>query len=109
MLIAGDDARVLMVTSWLGSLDGKTQGGDYAASASAAGLHMLARTLAHDVREQQIIVCLVNPGNYATTPDAPMFRIPIDDAAAGMLSVATRVSRDNSGAFLDWTGIERPW
>ena len=109
MLLVGDDARVLMVTSWLGSLEGKTQGGDYATCASAAGLHMLTRTLAHDLGEQGITVCLGNPGNYATTPDAPVFRIPIDDAARGLLSIVTQLPRDKRGAFLDWTGSERPW
>ena len=70
---------------------------------------MLTRALAHDLSAQPIIVCLGNPGNYATTPDAPVSCIPIDDAAAGLLSVASRIPRDKSGAFLDWTGTERPW
>lgn len=109
LLAAGDGARVLMVTSWLGSLEGKTQGGDYATCASAAGLHMLTRTLAHDLAEQRITVCLANPGNYATTPDGPAFRVPIEEAALGLLSVTDRLSADRSGAFLDWTGTERPW
>ena len=51
-------ARVLFVSTWLGSLAGKIQGGDYAACASAAGLHMLVRALAHDVAERGI-TCLV--------------------------------------------------
>ena len=109
MLAVGDNTRVLVVTSWLGSLDGKTQGGDYATCASAAGLHMLTRTLAHDLAEQRIVVCLGNPGNYATAPDGPDFQIPIDDAANGLLTVMDRLPRDRSGAFLDWTGSERPW
>ena len=109
LLAAGDGARVLMVTSWLGSLTGKTQGGDYASCASAAGLHMLTRALAHDLADAEIVVCLGNPGNYATTPDGPSFRVPIKESAAGLLSVTDRVSAITSGAFLDWTGAERPW
>ena len=109
MLAAGDNARVLVVSSWLGSLTGKTQGGDYATCASLAALHMLTRALAHDLAEQRITVCLGNPGNFATTPDGPAFRIPVDEAAMGLLSVTDRLARDRSGAFLDWTGTERPW
>jgi len=108
-LAAGDGARVLMVSTWLGSLDGKTQGGDYATCASAAGLHMLTRALAHDLIEQGITVCIANPGNYATAPDGPAFRVPIDESARGLLSVAERLPRERTGAFLDWTGAERPW
>jgi NAD(P)-dependent dehydrogenase (short-subunit alcohol dehydrogenase family) len=108
-LAAGEGARVLVVTTWLGSLAGKTQGGDYATCASAAGLNMLTRTLAHDLAEQRIVVCLGNPGNYATSPDGPAFRIPIADAATGLLSVTDRLTPDRSGHFVDWTGAERSW
>ncbi len=109
MLAAGDKARVLVVSTWLGSLTGKTQGGDYATCASAAALHMLTRALAHDLQEQQITVCLGNPGNYATAPDSVTFHVPIDEAALGLLSVTDRLARERSGAFLDWTGTERSW
>ncbi|MCE2900160.1 MAG: SDR family NAD(P)-dependent oxidoreductase [Gemmatimonas sp.] len=108
-LAKGDGARVLMVTSWLGSLAGKTQGGDYATCASAAGLHMLTRALAHDLAEERIVVCLGNPGNYATSPDGPMFRVPIDEAALGLLMQTERLPLARSGAYLDWTGAERAW
>lgn len=104
-----DGARVLMVTSWLGSLAGKTQGGDYATCASAAGLHMLTRALAHDLAEERIVVCLGNPGNYATSPDGPMFRVPIDEAALGLLMQTERLPLARSGSLLDWTGAERAW
>jgi len=108
-LAKGDGARVLMVSSWLGSLSGKSQGGDYATCASAAALHMLTLALAHDLAEEGITVCLGNPGNYAVTPDGPAFLVPIDEAALGLLSVTDRLTKDRSGAFLDWTGSERSW
>jgi NAD(P)-dependent dehydrogenase (short-subunit alcohol dehydrogenase family) len=109
MLAAGDRARILVVSTWLGSLAGKSQGGDYATCASAAALHMLTRALANDLLDQRMTVCLANPGNYATTPDGPAFRVPIDEAAMGLLSVADRVTPERSGLFVDWTGAERPW
>lgn len=104
-----EGAQVLAVSSWLGSLTSKTQGGDYATCASAAAYHMLLRTLAHDLAEQRITVCIGNPGNYATTPDAPVFRVPIDEAASGLLSQVDQMSRERSGCFVDWTGSERSW
>jgi len=105
----GDRARVLMVSSWLGSLSGKTQGGDYARCSSAAALHMLTRALAYDLADQGITVCVGNPGNYATAPDSPVFLVPIADAATGLLSVTDRLPRDKTGCFFDWTGTERAW
>jgi NAD(P)-dependent dehydrogenase (short-subunit alcohol dehydrogenase family) len=108
-LAKGDGARILVVSSWLGSLSGKSQGGDYATCASAAGLHMLTRALAHDLTEERITVLLGNPGNYATTPDGPAFKVPIDEASLGLLMQTDRLPRERSGAFLDWTGAERAW
>ena len=108
-LSQGDGARILMVSTSLGSLAGKTQGGDYARCSSAAALHMLTRALANDLAEERITVCIGNPGNYSTTPDDPALLVPIGDTALGLLSVTERLPRDKSGGFFDWTGTERAW
>lgn len=108
-LVRGDKARVLLVNSWLASLSGKSQGADYATCTSGVALNMLGRTLAHDLADERIVVCLGNPGNYATAPDGPAFRIPIDDAALGLLMQTDRLPLERTGAFLDWTGAERAW
>ncbi len=102
-------ARVLFVSSWLGSLDGKVQGGDYAVCASAAGLHMLVRALSYDVAEHGITCVIGNPGWYATSPDGPVFRIPINESAQGLISVTDAIATSQSGGFFDYTGAERPW
>jgi len=108
-LMKGDKARVLVVNTWLGSLSGKSQGGDFATCASAAALNMYMRTLALDLADEGITLLLGNPGNYATTPDGPAFKVPIDDAALGLIMQAERLPRERTGAFLDWTGAERAW
>lgn len=108
-LTSRDGARVLVVSSWLGSLAGKTQGGDYATCASSAALHMHMRALAHDLLDERVVLLLGNPGHFATTPDGPAFRVPIDEAAIGLLSQMERLPRERSGSFLDWTGAERAW
>ncbi|HYW31887.1 MAG TPA: SDR family NAD(P)-dependent oxidoreductase [Gemmatimonas sp.] len=107
-LEAADSPQILAVSSWLGSLSGKSQGGDYATCGSAAAYHMLLRALAHDLAPD-ILVLIGNPGNVATTPDAPAFRVPIDESAAGLLAVIDTLPIDRSGAFVDWTGSERAW
>jgi len=108
-LMKGDKARVLVVNTWLGSLSGKSQGGDFATCASAAALNMYMRTLALDLADEGITLLLGNPGNYATTPDGPAFKVPIEDAALGLIMQAERLPRERTGAFLDWTGAERAW
>ena len=108
-LAAGDRARVLMVTTALGSLTNKSTGGDYATSTSACALHMFTRNLAHDLAAQRIVVCLGNAGDAMSLPDDAVFQTPIDDVASGLLAITDRLASDRSGSFLDYTGTTRPW
>ncbi|HEY0929979.1 MAG TPA: SDR family NAD(P)-dependent oxidoreductase [Gemmatimonas sp.] len=108
-LAHGDGARVLVVSTARGSLSAKRDGGGYATAASAAALHMLTRALAHDLRDERIVVCLGNPGRYAESPDDRDAPVLIEDAALGLLVQTERLSRDRSGVFIDWTGADRAW
>ncbi|MEP6779910.1 MAG: SDR family NAD(P)-dependent oxidoreductase [Gemmatimonadaceae bacterium] len=108
-LSAVESARILFVSSWLGSISGKTQGGDYAVCSSAAAFHMLARALAHDLSVQGMTVCIGNPGKYAVSPYPIPMTVPIEESAAGLLSAVDHVTVEKSGAFVDWTGSERAW
>jgi hypothetical protein len=38
-----------------------------------------------------------------------MFRVPIDEAALGLLMQTERLPLARSGSLLDWTGAERAW
>ena len=109
MLVAGDGARILVVGDSRGSLSAKREGGQYATAASSAALHMLCRTLAHDLAEQRIMLCLGNAGHSDREQDDPSFSIPLDEAAAGLLAMTERLRPDTSGLFVDWTGAERAW
>lgn len=109
LLTAARSARVMFVSSWLGSLAGKSQGGDYASCASAAGLHMLVRALSHDVAELGIRCMTGNPGWYATSPDGPAFRLDIMDSARGLLAVLDATTSEQSGLFFDHDGKEHAW
>ncbi|MCU0635334.1 MAG: SDR family NAD(P)-dependent oxidoreductase [Gemmatimonadaceae bacterium] len=109
LLAQGEAPRVLVLSSWLGSIGGKTQGGDYALCASLAGLHMLLRAFAHDVRERGIVVTVGNPGPLKTEIEGPAFKVPVERAVAGMLAACEETTEEESGRFVDWTGAGRGW
>ncbi len=109
LLTAARQARVLFVSSWLGSLAGKSQGGDYASCGSAAALHMLVRALSHDVAELGIQCVTGNPGWYATSPDGPAFRLDIMESARGLLAVLDAATPEQRGLFFDHDGKEHAW
>ena len=70
---------------------------------------MSTSTLAHDLAEQRIMLCLGNAGHSDREQDDPSFSIPLDEAAAGLLAMTERLRPDTSGMFVDWTGAERAW
>ncbi|MCU0650481.1 MAG: SDR family NAD(P)-dependent oxidoreductase [Gemmatimonadaceae bacterium] len=109
LLAAGQSPRVLVLSSWLGSVSGKTQGGDYALCASLAGLHMLLRAFAHDVRAKGIILTVGNPGPLKTEIEGPAFKVPVDRSVTGLLAACDATTLDDSGRFVDWTGTDRSW
>ena len=109
MLVAGEGGRILIVGDSRGSLTGKTEGGCYATSSAPAALHMFARSLAHDLSEQRIMLCLGNAGHSEKDSEDPSFSIPLDEAASGLLALTERISPAQSGCFFDWTGAERAW
>jgi NAD(P)-dependent dehydrogenase (short-subunit alcohol dehydrogenase family) len=106
---AGLAPRVLVLSSWLGSITGKTQGGDYALCAALAGLHMLLRAFAHDVQPRGITVLVGNPGPLKTEIEGPAFKVPVDRSVSGLLAAIAAADIDQSGTFVDWNGQLRAW
>lgn len=123
-LTHGDGSRVLVVSNPQGSLSSKRSGGSYATAVSAAALNMAMRTMANDLREEKIIVCIGsagkaansaeankddgnNVGNYADKSDSSA--VPLEEIALGLLKQAARLPVDRSGSFIDWTGADRAW
>jgi NAD(P)-dependent dehydrogenase (short-subunit alcohol dehydrogenase family) len=109
LLSAGQAPRVLVLSSWLGSITGKTQGGDYALCAALAGLHMLLRAFAHDVQPRGITVLVGNPGPLKTEIEGPAFKVPVDRSVSGLLAAIAAADIDQSGTFVDWNGQLRAW
>ena len=106
-LVAGDNARILVVGDARGNKGTQQDGAGYATTASAAALHMLMRALAFDLREHRIPVCIGNAGHFTANPEAPDFNIPLDESASGLLATVETMSLEQSGSFFDWTGAAR--
>jgi NAD(P)-dependent dehydrogenase (short-subunit alcohol dehydrogenase family) len=94
---ADDPARVIMV----GSVDGvRVPGTDnYPYAASKAGVHMLARQLAHNLARDHITVNTVMPGPF----ESKMIAYILDDPAA-RAAVEASVPRRRIGSPEDMVG-----
>ncbi|MEO0460422.1 MAG: SDR family oxidoreductase [Myxococcota bacterium] len=117
LLEQGDRPRVINVSSWLGSIERKSAGGNYGYCASKAALNMLGRTLAFDLKARGIITLLFNPGWVQTDMRTDMrtdmggknAELSVTQAVSGVLGTSDTASLEDTGRFFQWDGTEHPW
>lgn len=102
-------AKVLNISSWLGSISNKTTGGNYGYSASKAALNMLGRILAFDLKERGIHSAMFNPGWVKTDMGGPRAALTAEQSVTGILKFAEKLGDDQVGGFFDHNGDPHPW
>jgi NAD(P)-dependent dehydrogenase (short-subunit alcohol dehydrogenase family) len=103
------DAKVVSVSSWLGSIANKSSGGNYGYCASKTTLNMLARALAFDLAPRGITSVVVNPGWVSTDMGGAKAKLTPAQSVAGLLGVIDTLTVADAGKFLQWDGTEHPW
>ena len=109
LLKAGKAAKIVNVTSQLGSISRKRSGGRYSYDGSKAALNMFSRTLAFDVIDDGIITIVIHPGWVRTDMGGSGASIGVEESAAGILNVTEKLTKKDVGRFLAWDGAEIPW
>jgi NAD(P)-dependent dehydrogenase (short-subunit alcohol dehydrogenase family) len=104
-----EGARILNVSSWLGSISIKQTGGNYGYAASKAALNMMNRALAGDLKERGVLTVVMNPGWVRTNMGGDKAKLSPEESVAGMLKALRAATLDDSGGFLQWDGTEHPW
>jgi len=97
-------AKVIHVSSALGSISDNRDGGSYGYRMSKAALNMLARTMAAELRREQIVTALLSPGWVQTGMGGPDAPTPVDASVRGMLRVIDSLTLAKSGGFFDTRG-----
>ena len=109
LLKAGKNAKIINVTSQLGSISRKRSGGRYSYDGSKAALNMFSRTLAFDVIDDGIITIVIHPGWVRTDMGGSGGSIGVEESANGILNVTANLTKKDMGRFLQWDGAELPW
>lgn len=109
LLKAGQEPRLVNISSWLGSLTIKTQGGNYSYCASKTALNMLTRCLAFDVLQMGIVAVMVNPGWVQTDMGGARAALTPEQSVHGLLRVIDGLTPSDAGRFIQWNGTEHPW
>jgi NAD(P)-dependent dehydrogenase (short-subunit alcohol dehydrogenase family) len=104
-----DGGKIGIVTSRMGSIADNTSGGYYGYRMSKAAVNIAGVSLARDLADRGIAVALLHPGYVRTDMTGGAGYIDVDEAAAGIVSVMDRLTKDNSGRFWHSNGEELPW
>ncbi|NDJ76080.1 MAG: SDR family oxidoreductase [Chloroflexi bacterium] len=110
LLQAGDQPRIVNLTSGIGSIGNRDRGGMYSYTASKAALNMLNRNLAHDVYDLGITSIVIDPGWVQTDMGGPNAWITVEESVGGMLNnVLDGLALEHSGRFYHYSGDEIDW
>ena len=101
-------AKVVQITSRLGSIGDNESGGDYGYRMSKAAQNMLTANLAHDLGSDGIVAVAVHPGIVATAMTEGR-GTAADEVARDIFALTGRLGTGDAGRFLDRHGAAIPW
>jgi NAD(P)-dependent dehydrogenase (short-subunit alcohol dehydrogenase family) len=105
----GRGAKVLLVTSRMGSMGDNTSGGFYGYRMSKAALNAAGVSLARDLGAEGIAVGIVHPGFVRTEMTGGAGHMSAAESAALLVQRLDALDASTSGAFLHASGEPLPW
>ena len=109
LLRAGDNAKLVNVSSGAGSIARQNSGCGYTYNASKSALNMFTRCLAGTFRGDNIVVITLNPGWVKTDMGGPNASLEPERSISGILKLVEGLSMSDSGEFFNWDGTSLPW
>jgi NAD(P)-dependent dehydrogenase (short-subunit alcohol dehydrogenase family) len=107
----GSDTKIIIITSLMGSITDNTSGGSYGYRTAKAGVNMIGKSMAEDLRSDKIAVSMIHPGMVLTGfggtdgQDRPVEkRWPgqkdVGPSVKGVLDAIDATTMENIGVFL---------
>jgi NAD(P)-dependent dehydrogenase (short-subunit alcohol dehydrogenase family) len=109
MLRRSRGAKIVSLSSGLGSIDDNTSGGAYGYRMSKAALNMASRSLANDLRAEGIVSVVISPGWVQTNMGGSEAPLQVSESASGLISVIDRLTLQESGGFFSFRGERIAW
>jgi NAD(P)-dependent dehydrogenase (short-subunit alcohol dehydrogenase family) len=103
-----NDAKVVIVTSRVGSIEDNGSGGNYGYRMSKAAVNMAGANLALDLKPRGIAVLLIHPGLVATNMTDSKGIEPAE-AAEGIIARTDELTLAETGTFRHANGDMLPW
>lgn len=103
------DAKLVLMTSRMGSVADNSSGGTYAYRMSKAALNMAGVSLAHDLKPRGVAVAILHPGLVGTEMISGQGDITPDQAAERLAQRVDELSLATTGSFWHSNGEVLPW
>jgi len=101
---------VINISSWLGSVTNLTFGGHYGYVGSKNLLNVLNKSMANELKQDNIICVNVNPGWVQTDMGGQKAQFTAEQSVSNILTnVVSKLSNNDTGKFLNYDGTEHPW
>ncbi|WP_229008827.1 SDR family oxidoreductase [Methylophilus sp. Leaf408] len=104
-----DQAKLIAMTSKMGSMTDNSSGGEYIYRSTKTALNMVVKSLSLDLQPFNIIVAALHPGWVRTDMGGPNGLIDTKTSVAGLRKVIAGLDRAQSGEFIAYDGKLVPW
>ncbi|MEO1286687.1 MAG: SDR family oxidoreductase [Chloroflexota bacterium] len=108
LLKNGNNPRVVMVSSQMGSIE-RASGGSMSYRVSKAALNMVAKVLSGMLSPQGITVITTHPGWVQTDMGGSSATLTPEQSASGLATVSANLTSADTGKFYSYDGSEMPW
>jgi NAD(P)-dependent dehydrogenase (short-subunit alcohol dehydrogenase family) len=109
LLQAGNDPKIINVTSEAGSISTMNHFRGYYYFGSKAAMNMFSRSMAWDPDTAGIITIALQPGWMRTDMGGSHADLSVTESAEGILKVIANLTSEDNGKFYTWEGKEYPW
>ncbi|MBJ7427658.1 MAG: SDR family oxidoreductase [Bacteroidia bacterium] len=101
---------VINISSWLGSVSNLNFGGHYGYVGSKNLLNVLNKSMANELKNDNIICVNVNPGWVQTDMGGQKAQFTTEQSVNNLIdNVLNKVALSDTGKFLNFDGSEHPW
>ncbi len=104
-----DPAKLIVITSRMGSVTDNSSGGYCGYRISKAAVNMAGVCLAHELKDRRVAVALLHPGYVRTDMTGGGGDVGPDEAAAGLMARIDELTLEDSGCFVHANGQRLPW
>ncbi|HEY0561878.1 MAG TPA: SDR family oxidoreductase [Methylophilus sp.] len=108
-LVKAGGAKLVAMTSKMGSIEDNSSGGEYIYRSSKTALNMVVKSLAIDLTKYGVAVAVLHPGWVKTDMGGPHGLIDVQTSVNGLRQVIAELTLEDSGKWCAYDGKLIPW